>query len=201
MKRRAFLASPLLLPALSEAYGYPSTEGWVEPTVAERPVLKRQLHFEERTDGTLLLKTDAPSTPRKLVKKEVIDGVWGNGAYEFMRQPIHWAMIDAGWFDEDELWYPFDGFTEEYVNWASYYQPACEAHDLMCDTFGVVNFGIMSPKLPDIGLQMAEHPCTPRYATAKLLNKSWIPTFTEAVRARGAHFEIDPIPRLHENIA
>ena len=195
MKRRTFLSVSMMIPALTEAYGYPTAEGWEEPH--DKPRLKRQLHLEECPDGKLLLKTDAPTTPRKLVKREVIDGIWGLGTYEVMRQPLHWAMIDAGWFDDDELWYPFEGMTPEYIDWFGYYQPQCEAHDLMCDLFGIYP-SIMSPRLPDIGLEVGQHPSTPRFVTAKIKNRDWIATFVQAVTAEDAYLEIDPFPRSRE---
>jgi len=102
-----------------------------------------------------------------------------------MRQPLHWHMIDNGWFDEDDLWFPFDDRTDEHWEWLAYYQPACEAHDIICGLFGLVtSISDDRSSAPDIGLYCGLHPSTPRYVTAKLYSPSWIPMFKEAVEQR-----------------
>lgn len=190
MKRRSFLQASLMAAAASEAFGYPGAESWVDGE--SKPDLRRVLHFEHSHSGQVLIKSDAPPTPRHLVKPEVIDGIWGYGAYAVMRQPLHWHMIDNGWFDEDDLWFPFDDMSDEHWEWLAYYQPACEAHDIICGLFGLVtSISDDRSSAPDIGLYCGLHPSTPRYVTAKLYSSSWIPMFKEAVEQRSKFITVD----------
>lgn len=76
-------------------------------------------------------------------------------------------MIDAGWFSGAELWEPFEGETPEWVTWRSLHHPECEAHDLLASLFGISSHFILSGgDLPEFGLELREHPSSPRHATA-----------------------------------
>ncbi len=190
MKRRSFLKAPLAAAAASEAFGHPSEDGWIEGP--SKPDFRHVLHFEHSHRGQILIKSDASPTPRPLIKPDVIDGIWGPGAYSLMRQPLHWHMIDMGWFDHEDLWFPFNEMTEEHCVWLAYYQPACQAHDIICEIFGLVpSISEELSSSPDIGLHCAIHPSTPRYVTAKLYGPEWIPVFKKAVEQESKLVTVD----------
>ena len=193
MKRRSFLSAPIAIATMTEAFGEPSYEGWVEPT--SQVSVKRTLHLEPSHSGQLIIKTDAPEKPRALVRPEIIDSIWYKGTYEVMPQSLHWKMIDSGWFGEEDLWFPFGRDDWEYQHWFSYYQPACEAHDLLCTLFGVRNFFYIEPSEVGLGLDFQLHPSTPRYATVKLLDHTWINEFRLAVEGQTEFLTVDPVIR------
>ena len=193
MKRRSFLAAPVTFVAMTEAFGEPAYDGWIEPE--PQAVIKRLLHLEHTKDGKVLIKTDAPERPRHLIKPEIIDSVWGRGAYDILHQPLHWKMIDSGWFGDDDLYYPFEQGTHEYEAWFGYYQPACEAHDLLAGLLGVDNFWFTDPKDVGYGLEFMLHPSTPRYATAKLEGPQWIKEFQEMIEGKASYLSVDTVMR------
>lgn len=193
MKRRSFLSAPFAIATMTEAFGEPSSDGWIEPP--SQVSVKRELHFEPSHSGQVIIKTDAPAEPRPLVRPEIIDSIWFKGTYEIMPQSLHWKMIDQGWFGEDDVWFPFGENDWEYEHWFAYFQPACEAHDLLCTLFDVSNFWFTEPKELGLGLDLQIHPSTPRYATAKLIDRSWINDFKAAVERKTDFLIVDPIIR------
>lgn len=197
MKRRSFLAAPVAMATMTEAFGEPAYDGWIDPT--PKVNVKRTLHLEQSHKGMVLIKTDAPDKPRHLIKPEVIDSIWGRGAYEIMPQSLHWKMIDSGWFGEEDLWFPFEKNSPEYEVWFGYFQPACEAHDLISNLLGVNNFWFIDPKDVGYGLEFMLHPSTPRYATVKLEGPQWISGFKELVESKAAHLtvETEVHPQVH----
>lgn len=193
MKRRSFLSAPFAMATMTEAFGEPSIDGWVEPP--SKVMMKRELHLEPSHSGQLIIKTDAPEEPRPLVRPEIIDSIWYKGTYEVMPQSLHWKMIDSGWFDDDDLWFPFGNNDREYEQWFAYFQPACEAHDLLCILFDIENFWFNELKELGLGLDFQLHPSTPRYATAKLEGPQWITSFKLAVETKTHLITVDPVIR------
>ena len=161
MDRRTLLKSGLMAPSLFAT----SPEALAEPPELLRP--HRWLFPARQLSGKILLRTDAPDTPRALIRPEILDSLWGAGAYEAIPQPLHWQMIDAGWFSGAELWEPFEGETPEWVTWRSLHHPECEAHDLLANIFGISSHFIFGGgDVPEFGLELREHPSSPRHATA-----------------------------------
>ena len=200
MERRSFLKGSLAAPSLLSRPGLAAASECPDPP-AIRPRL-RQLHLEPSETGGLVIKSDALPHPRRLVRPEIIDQIWGPGTYETLRQPIHWQMIDDGWFGPEELWFPFlneeesdeeyPELTQELFDWYVYHQPACEAHDILAGLFGVSYHFITGPgKVPELGLTLSEHPSSPRYATAKLEGPDCIIPFANEVERRSQYLKVD----------
>jgi hypothetical protein len=78
-------------------------------------------------------------------------------------------MIDAGWFEEDDLHMPALLADDTYLVWRGYYHPVTEACGLLSDAFAD-KYGPMPSIIgsPPNGLILAVHPNTPRYATARV---------------------------------
>lgn len=185
MKRRDFLKSPAAISALMGQFGFAAGNQWEHEKPPEP--LVRHLYLQEQHDGKLLIVSDGSPNPRPLIKPNIIEEIWGPGAYSLLRQPLHWQMIDSGWFSEDDLWYPFNEDCEELDIWNAFYHPVCEAHDIVCRILGISSIFIMKSSRSDLGLQVAEHPSTPRYATAKLYNRGYIHKFVSEVHSRTKH--------------
>jgi hypothetical protein len=99
----------------------------------------------------------------------VIERVFGEGAYNRLSQRDHWEMIEAVWFEGDDLHMPVPLEDPTYDVWKGYYHPVTEAHDLLRDLFAK-KYMVLPPfggTLPN-GMSMGEHPITPRYATARV---------------------------------
>ncbi|MFC3088145.1 hypothetical protein [Tabrizicola soli] len=162
LNRRRFMAASAAM-ALSSLL--PSTSFAMLPLKARlRP---RRIFARKEASGSWLLFSDAPFEPRKVVRHDVIERSFGAGAYNTLSQRDHWEMIEAGWFSGDDLHLPVPLGDDTYLVWRSYYHPVTEAHDLLTDIFadkyGMMRWGTLLPN----GIALGEHPCTPRYATAR----------------------------------
>lgn len=119
--------------------------------------------------GAWLLHSDGPEAPPPTVRRDVIDKVFGTGTYDTLYLPDHWAMIEAGWFSGTDLHHPIPVVDEVYDVWRAFHHPVCEAHDLIADVFDdLYSPAPGCPGMLRLGIEMAEHPCTPRMATARI---------------------------------
>ena len=179
MDRRTLLKSGLMAPSLFAT----SPEALAEPPELKRP--HRRLLHARQTSGKILLRTDAPDRPRALIRPGILDSLWGAGAHEAIPQPLHWQMIDAGWFSGAELWAPFEGETHEWVTWRSLHHPECEAHDLLATLFGISSHFIFGGgDLPEFGLELREHPSSPRHATATVSDARFLEKLADEIARR-----------------
>jgi hypothetical protein len=165
MNRREFLAASTAMAALASLK--PAKAFAPEPLRA-LPRLRR-VHAREEKSGSWLFYSDAPEMPRKVIRFKVIERVFGSGTYATLSQPDHWRMTDEGWFAGADLHQPIPVCDPTWETWRAFYHPVVEAHDLLSDALG---YGLWSrpwlaPPLRN-GLQLAEHPSTPRYATARV---------------------------------
>ncbi|MEW9921829.1 hypothetical protein AB2B41_19655 [Marimonas sp. MJW-29] len=148
--------------------------------------------FAKRADeGRLVLFSDGPETPQKLIRSDVLERAFGPGTDLLLQQRDHWRMIDEGWFAEDELFEPTCIEDPAFQTWHANYRPETEAHDFLYDLFRDEIAGPFGARIPDLGLELGEHPTTPRYATAKLDGEWCIPLITSAVAARTTWLAID----------
>ena len=150
-------------------------------TAEKRP---RKLLVRHEPDGRCLIVSDGPTAPRDLIRPAVIDRVFGPGVYATLSQPDHWRMIDAGWFGGDDVFTPVPQGDPAYQVWCSWYRPEVEAHDLLMEAFSDRNFGPFGIYIADCGLTLAEHPSTPRYATARVEHSCFLPELAKQVIAR-----------------
>ncbi|NDW54466.1 twin-arginine translocation signal domain-containing protein [Aliiroseovarius sp. PrR006] len=135
---------------------------------------RRTIYSKPAPDGGLRLYSDGSPDPRPLIRTQVLERAFGKGVEQSLLQPDHWRMIDARWFEGDELFELNDVTSWQYAVWKANYHPECEAHDLLYDFFGKGVFpggGINK----DYNLAFSEHPCTPRFATVTLLNEHRLP--------------------------
>lgn len=135
-----------------------------------RAIPKHRKLFPKREEGgSWLFHSDGPYEPRKVIRPDVIERVFGEGAFNRLSQRDHWAMIEAGWFSGPDLHLPVPLGDPTYDVWKGYYHPVTEAHDLLWHLFAAKYPGGLrwGRHLPN-GLTLAEHPCTPRYATARV---------------------------------
>ena len=130
----------------------------------------RTIFTKPTGDGRLLLSSDGPETPPRLIKSAALERAFGPGTDLLLQQPDHWRMIDEGWFSGEDLYEPTDFEDPAFFIWHANYSPRTEAHDLLYDLFRDWITGPFGARIPDLGLELAEHPATPRYATAKLDN-------------------------------
>lgn len=116
-----------------------------------------------------LFYSDAPDKPRKVIRADVIEQVFGEGAYNRLSQRDHWEMIEAGWFEGDDLHMPALMADDTYLVWRAFYSPMSEACGLLADAFAD-KYGPMPSIIssPPNGLILGVHPSTPRYATARV---------------------------------
>lgn len=188
--RRRFIASGAATPLALER---PANASPQQPLKAEPRV--RTLHWREANDGRLVLFSDGSPEPRRLIKEEALDRVFGPGTHLVLQQPDHWRMIEEGWFNEEDLYLPTDMDDPAYRVWHANYKPEVEAHDLLHDLFQDRITGPFGCRIPELGLELAEHPSTPRYAVAKLDHEGCLPRLTEAVASRTTWVAIDPARR------
>ena len=128
----------------------------------------RTLFTKPTADGRLLFFSDGPETPSKLIKSEALERTFGPGTDLVLQQPDHWRMIEEGWFAEEDLYEPTEFEDPAFRIWHSNYRPETEAHDLLHDLFRDQITGPFGACIPELGLELGEHPSTPRYATATL---------------------------------
>lgn len=186
--RREFLfsaaAAMTAIPAVSKAH--PVTLVPLEAT----PRL-RKLYVERTPDWDHRLYSDGPKTPQPLIKRAVIERAFGEGTYDTLRQRDHWALIDAGWFSDEELFVPQPVRDPEYNVWQSYYRPLVEAHDLLEDVFFNGQAPWWGVFMREYSLTLAVHPNTPRLATAKIHDIRYLPDLASAVAARTPYLVVD----------
>ena len=151
----------------------------------------RSLSAKPTGDGRLLLISDGPEAPPKLIRLEALERAFGPGTDLVLQQPDHWRMIDEGWFAEEDLYEPTDFEDPAFRIWHASYRPETEAHDLLYDLFQDQITGPFGARLSDLGLELGEHPSTPRYATAKLDSAWCLPRLTDEVAARTVWLVVD----------
>lgn len=160
-----------------------------------RPRL-RTLFAEPRKNGTYLLVSDGSPVPRPLIRPAAIERVFGSDIYATLLQPDHWRMIDAGWFDDTDLFMPVPQGDPAYLTWCEHYRPEVEAFDFLLDIFGeraLSPFGLI---VPEFDLTLAEHPSTPRFATATVEDVSALPELANYVASKAEWVAIDPSPQV-----
>lgn len=184
--RRRFIAatatSPLAVPD-------PTSASPQQPLKAVPMV--RTLHWRETDDGRLILFSDGSPEPRKLIKEEALDRMFGSGTHLVLQQPDHWRMIEEGWFGGEDLYQPMDLDDPAYQVWHANYKPEVEAHDLLYDLFQDRITGPFGASIPELGLELAEHPSTPRLALAKLNHEGCLPLLEEAITMRTSWLSIN----------
>lgn len=151
----------------------------LEPLWAKKR--RRRLLVRHEPDGRCLILSDGPTTPRSIIHRDAIDRVFGSGIYDSLSQPDHWCMIDAGWFGGEDLFTPVPLGEPAYLTWCALHRPENEAHDLLLGVFRDRSFGPFGFYIPECGLTLAEHPSTPRYATARLDSEYFLPSLVEYV--------------------
>ena len=151
----------------------------------------RTLSAKPTGDGRLILFSDGPETPQKLIRPGALERAFGLGTDLELRQPDHWLMIDKGWFSVADLYEPTDFEDPAFRIWHTNYRPETEAHDLLYDLFRDQIAGPFVVRVPDLGLELGEHPSTPRYATAKLDGDWCLHRLAEEVAARTAWLVVD----------
>lgn len=151
----------------------------------------RTLFTKPTGDGRLLLFSDGPETPSKLIRPEALDRAFGLGTDLVLQQPDHWRMIEEGWFAEEDLYEPNEFEDPAFRIWHANYRPETEAHDLLYELFRDQISGPFGARITDLGLELAEHPSTPRYATAKLDGDWCLPHLKAEVAERTRWLVID----------
>lgn len=151
----------------------------------------RTIYAKRTHDGRLLLVSDGRETPQKLIKPEPLERAFGRGITRLLPQPDHWRMIEEGWFSGEDLYQPVDSSDPALWIWKANYRPATEAHDLIYDLLGDQMVDPISGRIRELGLELGEHPCTPRYATAELVGESFLPRLADAVAVRTTWMVID----------
>ena len=151
----------------------------------------RTLSAKPTRDGRLLLFSDGPETPQKLIRSEALERAFGPGTNLVLLQPDHWRMIDEGWFAGEDLYDPTEFEDPAFRIWHANYRPETEAHDLLYNLFHEQMDGPLGSRLPDLGLELGEHPCTPRYATAKLDGDWCLSRLAEEIAARTTWLVVD----------
>ena len=151
----------------------------------------RALFTKPTGDGRLLLFSDGPVSPSKLIKPEALERAFGPGTDLVLQQRDHWRMIEEGWFAEEDLYEPTEFEDPAFRIWHANYRPETEAHDLLYDLFRDQINGPFGARIPDVGLELGEHPSTPRYATAKLDDDWCLPRLRAEVAERTSWLVID----------
>ncbi|PVZ48382.1 hypothetical protein [Thalassobacter stenotrophicus] len=182
--RRDFIATSAAT-ASSPLAGHAANERDVRLPLKAQPRV-RTLFTKPTGDGRLLLFSDGPKSPSKLIKPEALERAFGPGTDLVLQQPDHWRMVEAGWFAEEDLYEPTDFEDPTFLIWHANYRPETEAHDLLCDLFRDHVTGPFGAGLPDLRLELGEHPSTPRYATATLDGDWCLPRLMDEVAARTA---------------
>ncbi len=151
----------------------------------------RTLFTKPTVDGRLLLFSDGPEKPSKLIKPEALERAFGPGTNLVLQQPDHWRMIEEGWFAEEDLYEPTEFEDPAFGIWHANYRPETEAHDLLYDLFSDQITGPFGARIPNLGLELGEHPSTPRYATAKLDGSWCLPHLSAEVAERTSWLVVD----------
>lgn len=151
----------------------------------------RRLFVRRTPDWEFILYSNGPNRPQPLIKRSVIERTFGDDVYDTLRQRDHWAMIEAGWFGADDQFLPQSVRDPEYDIWQAYYRPEVEAHDLLEDIFFDGNAPWWGAYMQEYGLSLAEHPNTPRYATAKIRNLLGLPALAAAINERTPHVALE----------
>jgi hypothetical protein len=164
LNRRSFLAASVMAAVAATL----PAQAFAPAPLRAQPKHRRIFPRREET-GSWLLHSDGPYEPRKVIRGEVIEAVFGTGTYDHLSQRDHWEMIEAGWFSGADLHLPVPLGDPTYDVWKGYYNPVTEAHDLIRTLFSTKYPGGLSwlHTLPN-GVTLAEHPSTPRYATARI---------------------------------
>ena len=91
LNRRRFMAVPVLaaVAATLPVQTFAATPLRATPK-------HRRIFPKREEDGSWLLHSDAPYEPRKVIRPDVIERVFGDGAFNRLSQRDHWAMIEAG---------------------------------------------------------------------------------------------------------
>ncbi|MDG2259599.1 MAG: hypothetical protein P8L68_14020 [Paracoccaceae bacterium] len=135
--------------------------------------------------------TDGPQEPPKLIRPKALERMFGAGTSNMLQQPDHWRMIEEGWFSGEDLFELAVEKDHAFYTWHANYRPETEAHDLIYDLFRDQIDNPFGLRLPSLGLELAEHPSTPRYATAKLDGEWCLPNFMAEIGAHTKWIEID----------
>ncbi|NKX43996.1 twin-arginine translocation signal domain-containing protein [Roseicyclus persicicus] len=154
---------------------------------------RRTIFARSHVGGQLRLYSDAADQPRALIRQDALDRAFGKGAGQGLLQPDHWRMIDEGWFSGDDLFLPTDPDCSEFAVWQANYHHDCEAHDILADLLGV-HLSPWGGRLDRVGLSFAEHPCTPRFATATLVHADCLPHLVREVAERSDWISVHPDP-------
>lgn len=164
MNRREFLSATT---AMASVAMVPPAAAFTPQPLRALPRFRR-LYVEREERGSWLFYSDGPTEAQQLVRFEVIERTFGAGTYATLSQPDHWRMIEEGWFAGGDLHQPLPIADPTHDVWRSFYHPVVEAHDLLSDALaGLYAKGWrFACTLPN-GLTLAEHPSTPRYATAR----------------------------------
>ncbi len=144
----------------------------------------RTLFTKPTEDGRVQLFSDGPQSPSKLVRPEALERAFGSGTDLVLQQPDHWRMIEEGWFAEADLYEPTEFEDPAFCIWHANYKPETEAHDLLYNLFRDQITGPFGARIPNLGLELGEHPSTPRYATAKLDGEWCLPNLTAELAER-----------------
>lgn len=112
----------------------------------------RSLMAKLINDGQLLLFSDGPVAPPKLIKPATLEQAFGPGTDVILTQPDHWRMIEEGWFAEGDLYEPTDPDDPAFAVWQANYRPETEAHDLLYEIFRDRITGPFGTNIPELGL-------------------------------------------------
>jgi hypothetical protein len=193
--RRDFMKTAAVSTAIAQI-AEPAIARFEEPW---RPVRaeprKRTIFARPHRDDQFRLYTDGAPEPRPLIRQEALERAFGKGAGQGLLQPDHWHMIELGWFVDDDLFVPSEPGSWEFAVWQANYHPECEAHDLLMEFCSSAAF-LGGGALKELGLALAEHPCTPRFATATLIRADFLPIVARAVADRSEWITIRPAPLL-----
>ena len=187
--RRNFIVTSAAT-ASSPLAGHAANERDVRLPLKAQPRV-RTLFTKPTGDGRLLLFSDGPKSPSKLIKPEALERAFGPGTDLVLQQPDHWRMVEAGWFAEEDLYEPTDFEDPAFLIWHANYRPETEAHDLLCDLFRDHVTGPFGVRIAHLGLELGEHPSTPRYATVKLDGDWCLPHLSDEVAERTSWVVID----------
>ena len=189
MKRREFIKAAAVSTVAAPAASTDARNERNAPLTAAHRI--RKLRLMARRDNGLTIITDGPPNPRKLIRPDIIDQAFGAGTYNVLSQPDHWEMIDQGWFKGADLFQPRENVDQEWWIWQCYFRPENEAHDILYNLLSDQIQGVFGGSVPELGLHMGEHPCSPRLATAWLSDSSFIGRFSDAVSKRSKWLVVD----------
>lgn len=174
--RRNLMATSAAAAAVGTLYPEPSTARPGARVMPLRAPLRAHNLFAFPSDsGRLTLATDVDFQPRKLIKRGVLNAVFGKGTDAVLTQPDHWEMIDAGWFGDENLCLPTGFDDPAYLDWCEYCDPRVQVHDLL---FGFVeneHMWLGGGRTPEVGLVCMRHPQSPRLVTVHFTDWSGLP--------------------------